>query len=100
MDEFDKLFSAEERRELKAVEQDLFYDVENGIRYSAYLNYVMVKDLLDSWLHADLSERLEKGEFNEDEEFILGFVEELLHALYIKMNEDNPDVGIFDEPDK
>ena len=92
MDDFEKLFSAEERKELKAAAQDFLYDVEHGIRYEAYINYALLKDLLSSWMNADLSDRLERGEFTEDEDFVLGFVEELLHSLYMKMNENNPDI--------
>jgi hypothetical protein len=96
MDEFDKIFSSEERKELRAAEMDFLYDVEHGIRYEAYINYALLKDLLDSWLGARFSERLLNEEFTDDEDFVLGFVEELLHSLYIKMNEDNPDIDLFD----
>lgn len=99
MDEFDKIFSAEERRELKGFEQDFMYDVNHGIRYVGHVNYILVKDLLSAWMNSQLSDRLEKGEFTEDEEFVLSFLEEMLHTFYMKLNEDNPDVVEFDLPE-
>ena len=99
MDEFDKIFSAEERRQLKGFEQDFMYDVNHGIYYKGHINFILLKDLLSSWMNADMSNRLEKGEFTEDEEFFLSFLEDMLHHLYMKMNEDNPDVIEFDLPE-
>jgi hypothetical protein len=97
MDEFDKLFSREERRELRAVEQDFLYDVNHGIHIHASINFAMVKDLLSAWMNSSFPDKLERGELNDDEDFLIGFLEDYLHRLYLTMNQDNPDVVSFDD---